>query len=667
VSALSPLGVDDAVTRPAPDASTRARPQSIMRPLLRDPLGVTAAAILTIIVVACAAAPLIAPYNPDATSFTAELSGPSGRHLLGTDELGRDILSRLLYGGQPTLLAAAEATLIAIVIGTVLGVASGYLKGWTDRVLSVWGDLLLTLPVLVILVVVVSVFPTSLFPAMIPLGLLLSAAPMRVLRSVTMAVREDAYIEAARVSGLSHWQIMRRHVVARIKGPIVVQATLVAAVAVILTSGLAFLGFGVQVPAPSWGTMVAEAASQYQQQPWFLVPTGGIIALTVLSLGLLGDALRDAVADQWTGRSPRRARKRSSAFPGAFLGAFLGRGPARPGRQAAAVQLAQSPAGVLQVRDLSIDVPGPAGDVTLVSGISFDLVAGRTLAIVGESGCGKSVTARALLGIAPPGGRIAGSIRFDGTELAGARDAQWRDIRGRRIAFIGQEPMSGLDPAQTIGSALTEVVRAYSGCGRKQARQRAVALLGRVRIDDPQRVARLYPHQVSGGMAQRVTIARALAGDPEILVADEPTTALDVTIQADILALLRSLQLTSEIAVLLVTHDWGVVAGLADDVLVMYAGQAVEQAAAEVVFDTPRHPYTEALLGSDPHGATPGMPLPAIPGTVPAPGHWPSGCRFADRCRYATPECTAAEPALDDTAPGHRARCIHADRLEGAR
>jgi peptide/nickel transport system permease protein len=661
VSALSPLGVDDAVTRPAPDARTRSRPQSLLRPLLRDPLGVTAAAVLAIIVVACAAAPLIAPYNPDATSFTAELSGPTGSHLLGTDELGRDILSRLLYGGQPTLLAAAEATLIAIVIGTVLGVASGYLRGWTDRVLSVWGDLLLTLPVLVILVVVVSVFPTSLYPAMIPLGLLLSAAPMRVLRSVTMAVREDAYIEAARVSGLSHWQIMRRHVVARIRGPIVVQATLVAAVAVILTSGLAFLGFGVQVPAPSWGTMVAEAASQYQQQPWFLVPTGGIIALTVLSLGLLGDALRDAVAEQWTGGQARQAGKRSGR------GTASQRRSAADRQSAADASPAAAPGGVLQVRDLSIDVPGPAGDITLVSGISFDLVAGRTLAIVGESGCGKSVTARALLGIAPPGGRIAGSIRFDGTELAGARDAQWRDIRGRRIAFIGQEPMSGLDPAQTIGSALTEVVRAYSGCGRKQARQRAVALLGRVRIDDPQRVARLYPHQVSGGMAQRVTIARALAGDPEILVADEPTTALDVTIQADILALLRSLQLTSEIAVLLVTHDWGVVAGLADDVLVMYAGQAVEQAAAEVVFDRPRHPYTEALLGADPHGATPGMPLPAIPGTVPAPGHWPSGCRFADRCRYVTPECTAAEPILDDTAPGHWARCIHADRLEATR
>jgi peptide/nickel transport system permease protein len=206
------------------------------------------------------------------------------------------------------------------------------------------------------------------------------------------------------------------------------------------------------------------------------------------------------------------------------------------------------------------------------------------------------------------------------TELAGAREAQWRAVRGRRVAFVGQEPLSGLDPTQTVGAALSEVIRAYSGCGRKHARERALALLSRVKLDDPERVATLYPHQVSGGMAQRVTIARALAGDPEILVADEPTTALDVTIQADILALLRSLQLTSGIAVLLVTHDWGVVAGLADDVLVMYAGQAVERSAAEDVFGAPRHPYTEALLRSDPHAAAPGRALPVIAGTVPSPG-----------------------------------------------
>ena len=597
------------------------------RRLLRHPLGGVSLAVLALIVVCCALAPVIAPYPRDASDFTHELSGPSGAHWLGTDELGRDILTRLLYGGQSTLLAAALAAAIAVAIGTALGVAGGYLRGRTDRVLTFWGDLLLTIPLLVVLIVVVSVFPASLYPAMLPLGLLLSAPPMRVIRSVTMTVREDLYIEAARVSGLSHWQIMRRHVLPRIYGPIVVQATLAASVAVMLASGLAFLGFGVQVPAPSWGTMVAEAASQYQQQPWFLVPTGGIIALTVLSLGLLGDALRDAVTGEWTGQS---ARGRPARRPSVAA-------KSTPSSRTAAAD--PGPIPLLAVRDLRITVPGPDGGTVLVSGMSFDLLPGRTLAIVGESGCGKSVTARALLGVAPPGARVDGSIRLqqapagaDGppgaetatTELAGMREAQWRAVRGRRIAFVGQEPLSGLDPTQTVGAALSEVIRAYSGCGRKHARERALALLSRVKLDDPERVATLYPHQVSGGMAQRVTIARALAGDPEILVADEPTTALDVTIQADILALLRSLQLTSGIAVLLVTHDWGVVAGLADDVLVMYAGQAVERSAAPDVFGAPRHPYTEALLRSDPHAATPGRALPVIAGTVPSPGQWPA-------------------------------------------
>jgi peptide/nickel transport system permease protein len=655
------------MTAPPPPGAglpaARVRPRPLLRPLLRRPLGAAALAVLAVIVAACALAPVIAPDPRDASDFTHELSGPSAAHWLGTDELGRDILTRLLYGGQSTLLAAALAAVIAVAIGTVLGIAGGYLGGRTDRILTFWGDLLLTIPVLVILIVVVSVFPGSLYPAMLPLGLLLSAAPMRVIRSVTLTIREDLYIAAARVSGLSHWQIMRRHVLPRIYGPIVVQATLAASVAVMLASGLAFLGFGVQVPAPSWGTMVAEAASQYQQQPWFLVPTGGIIALTVLSLGLLGDALRDAVTGQWTGRAAGRLT------PGRQPAAV--RPPGSPQFQASSRTDAADPgpAPLLAVRDLRITVPGASGGTVLVSGMSFDLLPGRTLAIVGESGCGKSVTARALLGVAPPGGRIDGSIRLRGldTELADAREAQWQPVRGRRIAFVGQEPMSGLDPAQTVGAALSEVVRRYSGCTRKQAAGRALALLSRVRLDDPGRVARLYPHQVSGGMAQRVTIARALAGDPEILVADEPTTALDVTIQADILALLRSLQLTSEIAVLLVTHDWGVVAGLADDVLVMYAGQAVERAAADAVFDSPRHPYTAALLRSDPHATAPGRALPVIAGTVPPPGQWPAGCRFAGRCQFVTAECTASEPALTEALPGHDARCIHADLLAAAR
>lgn len=660
MSAIAPIEAEAVARGPEPPVPgpPSGRPGGMLRVLLRKPLGVVALIVLGGIVIACAAAPLLAPYGPDASSLGRELAGPGPQHLLGTDELGRDILSRLLYGGRPTLLAAAEATAIALLLGTLLGTVSGYRRGLADRAISLWSDVLLTMPVLVVLIVVVSVFPASLYPAMIPLGVMLSAPPTRVLRAVTLAVREELYIDAARVSGLSHAQIVLRHVLPRIRGAIVVQATLVGAVAVVMASGLAFLGFGVQVPAPSWGSMVAEAASYYQQQPWFLVPTGGAIALTVLSLGLLGDAVRDAGVEVWGGATTTPQRR---TRPGAHLVALnKPHEPQRdPGRGGGAL---------LVVSNLVAAVPGgESGELTLVDGISFELSAGRTLAIVGESGCGKSVTARAVLGAPPRGGWLAGSVRFGGLELIGASRGELQTVRGRRIAFIGQEPTASLDPTQSVGSGLAELVRLYSGCPRAKAKRRALELLEQVRINDPARVARLYPHQISGGMAQRVMIARALAGQPEVLVADEPTTALDVTVQADILALLRSLQLSTQIAILLVTHDWGVVAGMADEVLVMYAGQTVEQGPAEAVFHSPRHPYSDLLLRSNPYRAAPGMRLPAIPGTVPAPGRWPSGCRFAPRCPYALESCTAAPIPLLETAKGHYSRCVRIDALQAAR
>lgn len=669
MSTTTPLDGADLTGVSAVSASTSSspKPPSLLRRVVQRPVGLVSLIVLLGIIIACIAAPLIAPYGPYASSLTSELSGPTSRHLLGTDELGRDILSRLLYGGRPTLLAAAVATAIALLLGTVLGIVSGYRRGLTDRVVSFWADLLLTMPVLVVLIVVVSVYPSSLYPAMIPLGIMLSAAPIRVLRSVTLAIREDLYIEAARVSGLTHRQIMMRHVLPRIRGPIIVQATLVGAVSVLMASGLAFLGFGVQVPAPSWGSMVAEAASQFQQQSWFLIPTGGAIALTVLSLGLLGDVLRDAVAEQWTGMRPRRRRRlRRRRAAAGTAGAVASTAGAHGAAAAAPAELA--PGVVLGVRDLRVTVPRPGGEeLTLVEGMSFNLCAGRTLAIVGESGCGKSVTARAILGIAPAGGRISGSIRFDGAELAGAGESRLRAIRGRRIAFIGQEPLASLDPTQTVGAGLAELVRLYTGCGRRAARAGVLELLERVRLSDPERVAGLYPHQISGGMAQRVTIARALAGGPEIIVADEPTTALDVTVQAEILALLHMLQVTDQIAVLLITHDWGVVAGLADDVLVMYAGQAMERAPVSAVFEHPQHPYTDLLLRSNPHRAPSGSLLPAIPGTVPAPVDWPVSCRFADRCPLATDACSAGPIPLTPIEGGHEARCIHTDLVGTAR
>jgi peptide/nickel transport system permease protein len=329
-------------------------------------------------------------------------------------------------------------------------------------------------------------------------------------------------------------------------------------------------------------------------------------------------------------------------------------GPTPHGREASA-----APDALLDVRDLTV---AAAGGPSLVTGVSFTLRPGTVLGLVGESGCGKTMTARALPGLLPDGVQVSGgSIWFAGRDLAGLTEKELRAIRGREIAMISQEPMVALDPVFSIGYQLTQPIRRFRAIGRAEARRIAAELLGQVGITDPRRVLRSYPHQLSGGMAQRVCIALALTGSPRLLIADEPTTALDVTVQAEILSLLRSLVTTTGLSVLIVSHDLGVIADLCDDVAVMYAGQVVEAGTVSDVLGQPSHPYTAALLGANPHVAE-GLPvpdrLPSIPGTVPTPADWPSGCRFAGRCALATEACAQPVPV---TLAHHNGsvRCVH--------
>jgi peptide/nickel transport system ATP-binding protein len=314
---------------------------------------------------------------------------------------------------------------------------------------------------------------------------------------------------------------------------------------------------------------------------------------------------------------------------------------------------------VLQVDNLRISFPGAGGTrVNAVDGVSFALERGETLALVGESGCGKSLTSLSLLRLVPPPGRIeAGStIRLGDTDVLGLEGESLRRIRGRRIGMIFQDPMSSLNPVFRVGDQIAEGVLAHFDVPKRQARERAVALLREVGIPDPVSRADAYPHQLSGGMRQRVMIAIALAAEPEILVADEPTTALDVTVQAQILEVLDRLQAAHGMAVLLITHDLGIVAGRADRVLVMYAGQIVEEAATGQLFARPSHPYTQGLFGSIPRLSGPLRRLAPIAGTVPAPHAWPDGCRFRPRCPIVHPRSGEMPPLLD-LAPGHRMRC----------
>ena len=325
---------------------------------------------------------------------------------------------------------------------------------------------------------------------------------------------------------------------------------------------------------------------------------------------------------------------------------------------------------LLEIENLQTHFRTPDGVNRAVDGVSFHVEAGETLAVVGESGCGKSVTAMSILRLIPePPGKIAGSIRFQGRELLSLSDREMRDIRGNEISMIFQEPMTSLNPVLTVGRQIGETLRLHQGLDKRAAEERAVEMLQLVGIPEPRRRVREYPHQLSGGMRQRVMIAIALACNPKLLIADEPTTALDVTIQAQILDLMRDLKRRVGAAIVLITHDLGVVAEVAERVVVMYAGRKVEEAPVVPLFRSPRHPYTQGLLGSVPklgsslHGTE--TRLSEIPGLVPSLKEKIPGCVFASRCPYATDLCREIAPALEAKAPGHLAACHYAAK-EGA-
>jgi peptide/nickel transport system permease protein len=615
--------------------------------LLRRPVAVACCAYLAVLIGVAIVAPIAMPSvsSQNAGDLFGANQLPSWSHLLGTDTLGRDVLSRLLVGDRVTLVGVVEALVVVLILGVPLGLAAGYLGGRTDRVVSWLADLTFSLPAVVIIIVVLSVFPASMLAGMVTFGVIAAPDLMRVVRSATLPIREELYIKAAEASGLSRTYILTRHILPRIAGVVIARASLLAAVALGVQTGLSFLKLLVADPAPSWGGMVADGTSVLLLHPWLIVPPGAAIAVTMLALSLLGDAVRDTAVEGWS--VPVRTRR-----------------AAAKAAAASAEPAPQAEARLLTVAHLSVGFPGREQDLRVVEDVTFDVAAGEIVGIVGESGCGKSVTISAIVGLLPGSGRIeGGSIWFEGTDLARASEAELRKLRGRKIGFVSQEPMMSLDPSYRVGFQIEEALRHHLGLSRAVARARALELLRDMHFVDPGAVARRYPHELSGGMAQRVAVARALAGEPELLIADEPTTALDVTVQAEILELIRELQTTRRMAVLVVTHDWGVVADLCDRVVVMYAGQIIERSDVQSIFDTPLHPYTEALLASNPHLAPEAATLPMIPGTVPAPGSWPAGCRFSARCRYAVAACAEPEIPIDAPYQAHETRCIRYDQL----
>ncbi|MBW1638091.1 dipeptide/oligopeptide/nickel ABC transporter permease/ATP-binding protein [Microbacterium resistens] len=571
-----------------------ARRGGAVRRLIRNPLALVSLVVLLVIIVACFLAGWLSPHDPARGDLNRALLGPSAEHLLGTDRAGRDILSRLLVGGQASLLGALLALAVSVAVGVIGGLLAGYYGRWFDTMSGWFAGLLMAMPAIVVLLAVRAALGPSVWVSMAVFGVIISPAFFWLVRTTVRTVRNELYVDAARVSGLRDSAIIVRHVGRVVRAPIIIQAALVAGVGIGIQAGLEFLGIG-DATIPTWGNMLSEGFRNIYIAPLTLLWPAVIIGLVTGALAILGSALRDALEDG-EGARPRRAARTEA------------RSSER--RQAVAVQAEAAPVespdpeALLSVRGLRVGYRQSDGSMkTVVHGVDLDIRRGEVLGIVGESGSGKSQSAFAVLGLLPEGGEVlAGDIVFDGQDLRRLSRREMSAIRGRRIAYIPQEPMSNLDPAFRIGFQLVEPMRVRLGVSRSDAKARALELLTKVGIADPQRTFDAYPHEISGGMAQRVLIAGALSCEPELIVADEPTTALDVTVQAEILDLLRVLRHDTGVAVIVVTHNFGVVADLCDRVGVMQHGRIVETAPVRQALLSPSHPYTQALLSALLHG-----------------------------------------------------------------
>lgn len=583
---------------------------SLRRRLLRRPLGLASLIFLVLLGVIAIIGPAIAPQDPNYADIRNVLAPPSAEHILGTDGSGRDVLSRLLAATQTTVAAALLALAVALILGVISGLIAGYYQGWFNSTATWVTELNMALPGIVVLLAARAVLGPSVWISMFIFGILLAPAFYRLVYASVTAVRSELYVDAARVSGLSDSRIIARHVLSVVRAPIIIQAAIIAGIAIAIQSGLEFLGLG-DVAVPTWGQMLNDGFKNIYKEPLLMLWPSLAIALTCIALTLLANVMRDELERTV---SVRRKRRRAVATATGSVAAVTTSVGLSGGD---VVDLDEPPifesAGVithkddvrsrasekvLEVRDLRVGYDQPDGShIEVVHGVSLDIRRGEVHGLIGESGSGKTQTAFAVLGLLPRGGHVtAGSILYEGTELAGGDDRSYAGLRGKRIGYIPQEPMSNLDPSFTIGGQLVEPLRKNLGLSKKAATERSLELLARVGIPNPKRTFDAYPFEVSGGMAQRVLIAGAVSTDPDLIIADEPTTALDVTVQAEVLDLLRDLQAERNMAMLLVTHNFGVVADLCDRVSVMQSGRFVEQGPVRAIFNDAQHPYTKALL-----------------------------------------------------------------------
>jgi len=639
-----------AETPPVP-AAAPSKGGQFLSLFLRNRLAAVGGAILAVVVLTVLAAPVLPLQDPFAQDTANKFLRPfSPGHLLGTDHLGRDILSRLIWGTRLSLVVGLVASVGAAFFGSLIGIVAGYYGGRTDNLLMRAIDMLMAFPYILLALAIVAALGPGLVNALIAVAVVNIPFFARNIRGVTVTLANKEFIDAARLSGMGDARIIVSEILPNVLPVIVIAMSTTVGWMILETAGLSFLGLGSQPPVADLGSMLGEGRNALITDPHASIVPGLMIFLIVMSVNLLGDGVRDALDP----------RLRSGALTRPMARTIVDRDhvPAAPAEPS-----------LLDVQELRTEFRVGSRTLKALSGVTLSVEPGECLGIVGESGSGKSVTALSVMGLvaSPPGVISGGAVRYAGEEIVGAPFPKLRALRGDRISYIFQDPLSTLHPLYKVGDQIIEAIRSHHATSHAEARARTLDLLKAVRIPNAERRMTDYPHELSGGMRQRVGIAIALVNDPDLIIADEPTTALDVTVQAQILSLLDDLRRERSLAILFITHDFGVVGQLCDRVAVMYAGRVVETGPTDAVLTDPAHPYTRRLIACVPELGQGRRELHAIPGLPPPVDDLPPGCAFAPRCDKATAACKLGEIALEPFGDGRGVRCIHPESDAAAR
>lgn len=621
----------------------------LVKRIFRNHLAAFGATMLIFIVVLSLLTPVLGLPDPNVINTSNRFMLPfEGGHLLGADHLGRDILSRLLWGTRLSLMVGVAAALIAATIGSLIGIFAGFYGGRLDMMLMRSIDVLMAFPYILLALAIVAVLGPGLMNALIAVAVVNIPFFARNVRGATLAIAQSDFIAAARLSGRNTFSLLLFELLPNLVSVIIVAFSTTVGWMILETAGLSFLGLGSQPPQSDLGSMLGEGRAALITHPHTSLIPGVMIFAIVMGVNLLGDGIRDAL-------DPR-----------------LAKGALRRSQPITHIERDTPPSesnqnNLLAVRGLKTDFRMGNQTIKAIRDVGFSIGRGECLALVGESGSGKSVTALSLTGLvaSPPAVITGGAIHFEGTDLLALEFEQMRQYRGKKIAYVFQDPNSSLHPLHEIGDQIIESITVHDASIRRHdLKARAVQLLNDVRIANPERVMESYPHELSGGMRQRVCIAMALANDPELIIADEPTTALDVTVQAQILYILNRLRAERGLSLLFISHDMNVIAQISDRIAVMYAGQIVEEGATKAVLDKPQHPYTQALLACSPQiGAGRGLPKP-IKGSPPLLDALPEGCAFAPRCPFTKAACRKG--TIDIKMPQNRSlRCIKSEFADG--